>query len=139
MNMNKGIGFVVELVATLVLMALVYYFTRVDYNLLFALISFISGLIIIFVLRHIMRKSNIKVYDSKFRRDRLNTLTTDGRILMAAALGFFFASILLVIVTVLIGPLPTFFRISFFIISWIVGAIIGDTLRKALQNTKLAF
>ncbi|MDR0460244.1 MAG: hypothetical protein LBH62_02210 [Nitrososphaerota archaeon] len=86
-----------------------------------------------------MRKSNIKVYDSKFRHGRLNTLTTDGRILMAVALGFFFASILLVIVTVLIGPLPTFFRISFFVISWIVGAIIGDTLRKALQNTKLAF
>ena len=139
LNMPRGIGFAIELIATLVLMVLVYYFIRVANNLSFALISLILGLIVIFGLQHIMRKSGVKVYQSKYRGGRLNTLTTDGRILMAAALGFFFAGILLFIVTELIGPLPPYFRVPFFVILWIIGAIIGDTIRKALQKTKVAF
>lgn len=137
--MRKGIGFVVELMATIVLMILVYYFVYVIDNRYLAIISLIFGIAIIFGLRHIMRKSGVRVYQNNFKGSRVNTLTTEGRIMMAVAIGFFFAGIILVIITIIIGPLQTYVRIPFFVICWVVGALIGDTLKKVLQNTKMAF
>ena len=65
--MRKGIGFVIELIATIVLMILVYYFVYVVDNRYLAIISLIFGLAIIFGLRHVMRKSGIKVYNNPFK------------------------------------------------------------------------
>jgi hypothetical protein len=91
------------------------------------------------VLQYFRCKSGFKTPKFVFSKYQLNTLTTEGSLLIAFSFGFFFDGILLVIVTELIGPLPTIPRVLFFVSLLIIGTIIADTLRKALQNTKMAF
>jgi hypothetical protein len=130
-NINKGSVF--ELIVTIVIIVLFYYFVRVANNLPLALIFLIFGIVAIWSLRHIMRKSGMKVYQSS-RGGRANALSTEGKIVIALFSGMVFAGSILIIVTELIGPLSTYFRVLFIIILGVVGAFIGNTIRKTLQK-----
>jgi hypothetical protein len=123
----------------IVLLLPLYYFTRVVNDFLWSFTYAVFYVAIICVLQYFRRKSGFKIPQFVFSRYQLNTLTPEGRLLIAFSFGFFFAGILLVIVTELIGPLPIIPRVLFFVSLLIIGTIIADTIRKALQNTKMAF
>jgi hypothetical protein len=132
MAINKGT--VIELIVTIAVLGLFYYFAYVANNLSLAVISLILGMVIIYGLRYTMRKSGMEVYKNKIRGSTINTLSIEARIVIALFSGMVFAGIMLIIVTELIGPLSTYFRVLFIIIIGVVGAIIGDTIRKTLQK-----
>jgi hypothetical protein len=64
----------------------------------------------------------------------INTLNTEDRVLVSAGFGFFFAGMLLLIATWLIGPMQTLVRVPFFAISWVVSTIIIDIIYKTVQD-----
>lgn len=89
-------------------------------------------------LNHFSRHTTVEQKES-MNRHRVNTLTTEGRILIALAFGFFFAGILLVLVTELRGPLPTIQRMVFFVSLMTIGAIITDIVRKVMYKRGIYF
>jgi hypothetical protein len=133
MNISKVTVF--ELIVEILLLVPLFYFARVVNDLFLTLIYLIFYVAFVCVLRYVVRKSGSEVYKPPIERGRgVNTLTTEGRIMIAVAFGFFFAGILLVIVTELIGPMPTYLRIPFFAILWAVGTLITDIIRTVLQK-----
>jgi hypothetical protein len=64
-----------------------------------------------------------------------NTLTPEGKIMMAAVFGFIFAAIIAVIVRELAVLSQNYFLGALLTILFVVGAIIGNTIRKASQKT----
>jgi hypothetical protein len=84
-------------------------------------------------------------YPSKYH----NPLTPEGRVMMMIASGFFFGSIIALVVREFTGlwdviglsrtgaPVSDPYFWILFAVLFTVGAIIGDTLRKASQNTRI--
>jgi len=121
-------------IVLIVLLLPLYYFTRVINDLVLSLTYTVFYVAVVCILQYFRRKSGLKIPRFIFHRHQLNTLTTEGRLLIAVAFGFFFAGILLVIVTELIGPFSTVPRVLFFVSLLVIGTVIADTIRKTLQK-----
>jgi membrane protein implicated in regulation of membrane protease activity len=63
-----------------------------------------------------------------------NTQTPEGKMVLVAGCGFVFAAIIAVIVRELAGLSQTYFWVLFAIL-FVIGAIIGNTVRKKVQKT----
>jgi hypothetical protein len=85
---------------------------------------------VVCILQYFRRKSGFKIPRFIFHRHQINTLTTEGRLVIALFFGMFFAGILLFLVTELIGPVSTIPRVLFFVSLLIIGTVIADTIRK---------
>jgi hypothetical protein len=104
------------------------------------------------VKRYVKRKYAFELLPTlQIGRHNLNTLSIEGRIAMAVALGCFFAIIIAIVVREFSGlweimglsrtgaPVSDPYFWILFAVLFVIGAILGDTLRKALQNTRLSF
>jgi membrane protein implicated in regulation of membrane protease activity len=63
-----------------------------------------------------------------------NTQTPEGKMMLVAACGFFFAAIISIIIRELTGMSQTYFWVLFAIL-FVIGAVIGNTVRKKVQKT----
>ena len=132
--MAIGKSIVIETIVTIVILVPVYYFARVAGNLSFAAISFVVGIGVLLGLRHIMRKSGMKVYQTSLKGGRANTLSPEARIAIMLFSGMLFAGIVIGIIRVFAGWLPIYIHVPLVILSGAIGAIIGDILRKTFQK-----
>jgi hypothetical protein len=128
-----GKSVVVDVIVSIVILLFVYYFVRVADNLFLATISFIVGIGVILGLRHVMRKSGMKVYQTSYKW-RVNTLRPEYRVAIMLFSGMLFAGIVIGVIRVFAGWLPIYIHVPLVILSGVIGAIIGDTLRKILQK-----
>jgi len=128
-----GKSIVVDAIVSIVILVVVYYFARVADNIFLAAISFIVGIGVILGLRRIMRKSGMKVYQTSYKW-RVNTLRPEYRIAVMIFSGILFAGIVIGVIRVFAGWLPIYIHVPVVILSGVVGAIIGDILRKTLQK-----
>jgi hypothetical protein len=128
-----GKSVVVDVIVSIVILLFVYYFVRVADNLFLAAISFIVGIGVILGLRHVMRKSGMKVYQTSYKW-RVNTLRPEYRVAIMLFSGMLFAGIVIGVIRVFAGWLPIYIHVPLVILSGVIGAIIGDTLRKILQK-----
>ncbi|MDR0470133.1 MAG: hypothetical protein LBH79_00195 [Nitrososphaerota archaeon] len=131
--MAIGKSVVVDVIVSIVILLFVYYFVRVADNLFLAAISFIVGIGVILGLRHVMRKSGMKVYQTSYKW-RVNTLRPEYRVAIMLFSGMLFAGIVIGVIRVFAGWLPIYIHVPLVILSGVIGAIIGDTLRKILQK-----
>ena len=131
--MDIGKSIVVDAIVSIVILVVVYYFARVADNIFLAAISFIVGIGVILGLRRIMRKSGMKVYQTSYKW-RVNTLRPEYRIAVMIFSGILFAGIVIGVIRVFAGWLPIYIHVPVVILSGVVGAIIGDILRKTLQK-----
>jgi uncharacterized membrane protein YeaQ/YmgE (transglycosylase-associated protein family) len=113
---------------------LVYYFLRVADNLSLALISAIFGFAVILVLRHIMRKSGMEVYQNRIKGSRSNSLSPEFKVVATISSGIIFAGIVLLIIRIFADWLPIYVQVPLAILCGVIGAIIGNTIRKTLQK-----
>ena len=135
MVISKDTIFVLILnIALIVLLLPLYYFTRVINDLVLSLTYTVFYVAVVCTLQYFRRKSGFKIPRFIFHRHQINTLTPEGRLVIAFAFGFFFAGILLFLATELIGPISTIPRVLFFVSSFIIGTVITDTIRKTLQK-----
>jgi hypothetical protein len=122
-------------------------------NLVGALIYLVFYIIICLVVGRVMRKhgfefpSRSSLYPSKYH----NSLTPEGRVMIMVTSGFFFGIIIALVIREFTGlwnviglsrtgaPVSDPYFWTLFAILFAIGAIIGDTLRKKSQNTRLAF
>ena len=113
---------------------------------------FVYFVTFLLVKQYVKRKYAFELLPSlQIGRHNLNTLSVEGRIAMAVALGCFFAIIVAIVVREFTGlweviglsrtgaPVSDPYFWVLFAVLFVVGTIIGDTLRQALQNTRLAF
>jgi len=124
---KKTVVPLIALVVFIVLFMPVIYLRYI--NLFGALTYFVFYVAFGLVLQHVMRKSGFKLPDMR----SINTLTTEGRIKIMVASGFFFAGIIIVITRALVG-LPQTYVWVLFASLFVVGAIIGDVIRKVSQK-----
>ncbi|MDR0373893.1 MAG: hypothetical protein LBI79_10200 [Nitrososphaerota archaeon] len=131
MSLSKGNVIKLIVLVVLIVLFVPLLYLREANNLFGALTYFAFYVAFALILQHVVRKSGFEF--PKGRRG-INTLTTEGRIWIMISSGFFFAAIIAIIIRELTGlPQPYFWVL--FATLFVIGAIIGDTIRKASQKT----
>ncbi|MCL2133944.1 MAG: hypothetical protein FWH37_00065 [Candidatus Bathyarchaeota archaeon] len=154
MNINKNVIFqLIFLAAFIVFTVPIFYLALYADNMFGAATYFFVYYVAVhLVKRYIKRKYAFDIFPKlQINRHNLNTLSIEGRIAIAVALGCFFAIIVAIVVREfsglweLVGLSRTVAPVSdpyfwvLFAVLFVIGAILGDTLRKALQSTRLSF